>query len=499
MEIPFSQDLPSEKWRRLINEYAGILPDPALKLKFTRDVLKYFNKTHAFSNRYPAFGEMAFREMLLEEIEKILPGSRILIKKSIQRGEISRPSFTHQNIYRFRRAIPLIVLSGLITGLGIGAIFFFDLIHSKEGSAPVHLTLPSSAQPVAVESDLPGVGPIRKPIAPSVPEKRHFPTYINRSIWLVEKTEDMEIYSNRLQIITSSSVENIPRSYIAFPKNTDTLPGEESLSSEIRGIVYHASEGDMAPFKQEKNRLLMKYSNQLLQYTCRKKGYHYLIDRFGRIYRIVREEDAAFHAGNSVWADDKSIYLNLNHAFIGICFEGKGFKEISDPGSGDPAIASMDASTITDAQVKSGKELTDWLRLKYAISQQNCVPHGIASIYPKNKLVGYHLDLAYGFPFHRFGLRNKYHEMIPSITEFGFHCDSYFYKVLKGNIWPGIKRSENYLKNRAKHAGLSTRAYRKKLNRRFELYYDWQKRLHDNTTTVQTPKNDPHARDEVNP
>jgi hypothetical protein len=482
MKVSFPQDLPSEKWRQLINEYAGILPDPALRLKFTRDVLTCLHRIPKIFRFYPPFGEIAFREILSEEIEKLLPGSRSMVNKSIQRGEISRPPFTLRNIYRFRRPILLIVIAGLIGGLGIGAASLNDFINPKDDSGPINVSLPQPEQPVPVGGYFRGIAPVRKLIVPSAQkedEEGNFPRYIENPIWLVEKIGDVETYSNGLQIITSFCVENIQRSYLVFPKGADKLPGQETLRTEIRGILYHASEGDMVPFKPEKNRLIKKYSSQLLTYVCRKKGYHYLIDRFGRVYQIVREEDAAFHAGNSVWADESSIFLNLNHAFLGVCFEGKGFEEVSDSSGKTPRITAMDASTITVAQVKSGKELTDWLRFKYGIPQQNCVPHGMASIYPKNRLVGYHLDLAYGFPFHRFGLRNKYNEMIPSIIEFGFTCDRYFHKVLKGNVWPGIRLSEDYLKNKAKLAGESTKVYKKKLNRRFERNFEWQGRLQE--------------------
>ena len=52
------------------------------------------------------------------------------------------------------------------------------------------------------------------------------------------------------------------------------------------------------------------------QHRC----YHFVIDRFGQVFRVVRESDVANHAGNSVWADDKSVYVNLNSSFLGIAF-----------------------------------------------------------------------------------------------------------------------------------------------------------------------------------
>ena len=505
-----------------------MLPNTTLRLKFTRNVLKHFHnapKRHWFR---PFWSEAAFRNVLEAEIEILVPGSDLLSKKAIQNGDISRSPFTLLNIRRHQRSIFLFIITTLALGVFIGAGSLYIFVSQKdsndsattiffpvENHVPLqppaheipdqpteytdpddllknpfsfrlienHVPFESLSAQIPVDNNLEAVVPDRKPPAMKAQknyEEEDFPVHIERPIWLVEKTGDVETYSNRLQIITSFCVNNIPRSYVVFPKKTDTLPGEDRLSTKVLGILYHASEGDMAPFKPEKNRLLKKYSSQLLKYVCRKKGYHYLIDRFGRVYRIVREEDAAFHAGNSVWADKDSIFLNLNHAFIGICFEGKGFEEVYEPGLTKPRIRVVDETTITKAQIQSGKELTDWLRFHYVIHQGNCVPHSIASVYPKNRLIGYHLDLAHGFPFNRFALRNKYKEMIPSIIEFGFKGDRYFREALNGNVWPGVNRSEEYLKKKAEQAGTSVRDYRKKLNLRFDRYSDWQKHLHDN-------------------
>jgi len=516
-------------------------------LKFTRNVLKHFHnppKRHGFRH---SWSEAAFRKVLEAEIEILVPGSDLLLKNAIQNGDISRSPFSLLNIRCFQRSVFFFIIITSVLGLFIGAASLYIFVSQNDSGnpettafSPIETQVPFQAlrdevpdQPTEytdfddllenpfsfrlIENHVPfkplagrisAENPLEA-VVPDVPppamkaqkknEEENFPEYIERQIWLVEKTGDVETYSNRLQIITSFCVDNIPRSYVVFPKKTDALPGEEHLATKIRGILYHASEGDMAPFKPEKNRLLKKYSSQLLKYVCRKKGYHYLIDRFGRTYRIVREEDAAFHAGNSVWADEDSIFLNLNHAFIGICFEGKGFEEVYEPGSTKPRIRVADETTITKAQIQSGKELTDWLRFHYGIPQRNCVPHGIASVYPKNRLIGYHLDLAHGFPFDRFGLRNKYQEMIPSIIEFGFKGDRYFREALNDNVWPGVNRSEEYLKKKAEQAGISERDYRKKLNLRFDRYSDWQKHLHDNLTTTLTPENDPRrGRDQVN-
>ncbi|MCK4487659.1 MAG: hypothetical protein KAU38_12980, partial [Desulfobacterales bacterium] len=92
------------------------------------------------------------------------------------------------------------------------------------------------------------------------------------------------------------------------------------------------------------------------------------------------------------------------------------------------------------------------------------------------KLIGYHVDLAQGFPFHRFGLKDKSLCLLPTITEFGFSHDSYFLKIFKGHIWPGIGYSEEDLRRRAKIANIPLAEHRMQLNRRFTRWFEWQKK-----------------------
>jgi N-acetyl-anhydromuramyl-L-alanine amidase AmpD len=45
---------------------------------------------------------------------------------------------------------------------------------------------------------------------------------------------------------------------------------------------------------------LKRIGESLLAYVRRKQAYNFVIDRFGRVYRVVPESDAANHAGNSI-------------------------------------------------------------------------------------------------------------------------------------------------------------------------------------------------------
>jgi hypothetical protein len=337
-----------------------------------------------------------------------------------------------------------------------------------------------------LNSDKHSSSAIVKPVKDRI-ESVQVPEYLEKPIWLVEKTSDREIYSNRLQIITTHTIPNLPREYYRFPKNSNSLPAKSKISDKISGILFHASESDLYPFMPEMNRSILKYSKQLIKYLLRKKSYHFFIDRFGRVYRLVQEDHAAFHAGNSIWADNEEIYLNLNHAFIGICFEGKDFEEIilrtqkkgGTKNSKSTLLKPTGISSFNEAQLRSGKELTDWLRLKYKISQHNCVPHALTSVNSKKMLIGFHLDLSRGFPFTEFGLTDKYLEPLPSIVEFGFLYDGYFEKIFNGELWRGIRYSQEILQRQAANSGMSVADYRKGLHRRFSRLVDWKKEMHE--------------------
>ena len=133
----------------------------------------------------------------------------------------------------------------------------------------------------------------------------------------------------------------------------------------------------------------------------------------------------------------------------------------------------MDNSSINDAQLRSGKELTDWLRVKYNIPQNNCVPHALASVNSRKMLIGHHLDLSHGFPFNQFGLSDKYKEPLPSIVEFGFAYDIYFTRIFENKIWPGIHYAEKLLAERAKENSMNFSSYRRRLRERYTRYMKW--------------------------
>ena len=232
------------------------------------------------------------------------------------------------------------------------------------------------------------------------------------SVWTVETTAAYDLYSNGLRIENRYAIANRPRAWHPFPLNGDA-PAASPDRTDPAGIVYHTTESLQAPFDPSQNTVLKHVSESLAEYVQRRRAYNFLIDRFGRVYRIVREQDAANHAGHSVWADDTDVYIGLNDSFLGISFEAEtGVLPAAD--------------NVNAAQVRAAAMLTEMLRARYQIPARNCVTHAQVSVNPANFRIGYHTDWASSFPFDRLGLPDNYALPLPAITLFAFTYDEAF-------------------------------------------------------------------------
>jgi len=234
------------------------------------------------------------------------------------------------------------------------------------------------------------------------------------NVWTVETTRDYDVYSNGLRIENRYATSNHPRSYRAFPLRSGSADRAD-LRTDPAGIVFHTTESLQAPFDASQNAVLKRVSESLAEYVRRRRAYNFLIDRFGRVYRIVREDHAANHAGHSIWADDSSVYIDLNDSFLGVSFEAE-------------TAVLPGAEKVNPAQVRAGAILTEMLRSRYQIPARNCVTHAQVSVNPTNFRIGYHTDWASSFPFQRLGLPDNYTLSLPAITLFAFTYDSTFFE-----------------------------------------------------------------------
>ena len=254
-------------------------------------------------------------------------------------------------------------------------------------------------------------------------------------VWLVDKSDSTELYSNGLRIDLTFAVSNRPRNrFPIFSLTGGAEPREEGRQPV--GIVYHTTESNLAPFEEQENHRLQRLGRNLMEWVRQDRSYHYVIDRFGRVYRVVEESDAANHVGTSIWADSQGVYVNLNDSFLGVSFEGQ--------------TGAVDE--VTAAQVTAGKVLTEMLRSRYGIATEDCVTHAQVSVNPQNMKIGEHTDWAAKFPFAGVGLPDNYSIPLASMYVFGFDYDSVFLRAT-GTRWRGLDLAELRVARQAASGG----------------------------------------------
>jgi hypothetical protein len=264
------------------------------------------------------------------------------------------------------------------------------------------------------------------------------------AVWLVESTPGSELYSNGLRIERGFLTSSTPRSYVALPRSGSAMNSDRRTAPA--GIVFHSSESELACFQPEQNAAVKRQGVGLLAYVQRQQLYHFVIDRFGRVHRILEDGDRANHAGYSVWADDKWIYIGLNQSFLGVCFEAR--------------TSSESGEILTTAQVHAGRVLTEMLRSRYQIPAEDCVAHAQVSVNPDNYRIGYHTDWAAGLPFAEMGLPDNYRLPPPGIYLYGFEYDYNFFRTTGPELRASLAAAEELFRKAAARGGSSIRDYR---------------------------------------
>lgn len=274
-------------------------------------------------------------------------------------------------------------------------------------------------------------------------------------VWRVEHSRTSDLYSNGLRVDLTFQISNRPRAAYPIFSMAPTIPALTGRSwktgSTPVGIVYHTTESLIAPFEEDQNRRLKQLGRNLIDVIRGERAYHYLIDRFGRVFAAVAESDAANHAGKSVWADTQGIYVNLNDSFLGVAFEAQ----------------TGAAESVTPAQIVAAKALTEMLRSRYGIAAGNCVTHAQVSVNPGNMRIAPHTDWASDFPFAAVGLPDNYAVPLASMYAFGFDYDSTFLRVA-GRPWGGLDVGDRLIEKEAAAEGVSTARYRAMLRRRYK-------------------------------
>jgi hypothetical protein len=269
-------------------------------------------------------------------------------------------------------------------------------------------------------------------------------------VWLVENGRDYEVYSNGLRLESRFLTPNVARSYVLFREGG----ARSEMRSQPAGIVFHTSESAQAPLVSNQNVTLTRIGRDLLEYVSRQRAYHFVLDRFGRVFRIVPESDVANHAGYSVWADAGGIYVNLNHSFLGVSFEAE--------------TRNLDEGQyLTPAQINSGRLLVQMLTSKYKIPLTNCVTHAQVSVDPNTMIIGDHTDGSGDFPFKEMGLPDNYSLPIPSLFAFGFDYDARFVMLTGSRVLKGLLLADERLRREADSQHVPAGQYRHQLQEKY--------------------------------
>jgi hypothetical protein len=423
---------------KIVDRYARYIDSPVLRLKFLNAVMKS-KPQNSLLMRLPLIGTLPERARLITELAKVLPLQNRVPFSLRLTAFLYKIRFA---VYGFSALAVLAASIGLVYLASKAVTGITTAIQAKPASSQTAADNANDGKAVEAIGHEAGL-PLDK-------------------VWLAEKTETDEFYSNGARILTEYETTGAKRSFYRFdlekPGNT---AGDADLLSKPVGIVYHLTESDLLPFSDNYNKSLIRTSEELMDYARRHKLYNYIIDRFGRIFRIVRDEEIAYHAGNSIWSDSRHAYINLNASFIGISFEGK---------SG----TAKGADGINEAQIYAARVLTAVLRSKYQINDANCTTHGLVSTNPSSRLLGHHTDWVANFPFEAVGLTNKYTTELYAISRFGFAYDQAYVAAAGGKRWEGLIEADAALWEAAKKNGFVIEQQRRALWEAFEQAYGKQ-------------------------
>jgi N-acetyl-anhydromuramyl-L-alanine amidase AmpD len=461
-------------YSRVVERYAMFFDRPEARLRFMNNTLaKQADRQDRLQRRFRRFRilertriynwalEARCYSAILEEIASMasfLPKNHRNLSQRVQAPFSARLSYLlHETRHAFYGAAVMLLLmtiAGLYT-LGEWSAHGVNAYLAKKYNMPAEAAPAPSPTPDPFNTIL------------FKPEK----------VWLVDTEDGLEKWSNGCRISKRYETSNRQRSYYTIPRRSE-LAGDQ-VSDKIIGILYHTPENYMYAFNPDNNRAIKNGSRGLLVDVQKNKKYNYVIDRIGEIYRIVRDDHTAYHAGDSLWADTKNTYVFLNESFLGVCFESK-FE----------GATSLD-QIVTKAQINSGILLTEVLRSRYNIDDANCTTHGLVAVDPDTMLIARHHDWVHFFPFEAMGLSNKYKVRPPTMTDYGFtYNEELLAKKLGHKLWEGASAAEEEFNRQAELARVSPEELRLKLRDRYLAQRNKTLGLHAEQGDVNNPRLD---------
>jgi N-acetyl-anhydromuramyl-L-alanine amidase AmpD len=461
------------RYSKVVERYAHFFGRPEVRLRFLNNTLAlqtscaakledwlerhpFIKRSKLFNKHYERLLDLLLYRLIIQEINKYLPSSARERLQLLRQHKAPRVARLYFGFYQVRHAFHALGL--VLVALSLFGVYSAVAFSAQRVNGYLARRYGKTNQ---TNSRAAGAG-----VAYGATATNFLPDYKPEKVWLVERKDNYERYSNGGRISTEYETDNHARAYRVLPHADGNVNASAQTASELHnepaGIVYHTSESDLVSFTADNNESIETHTRGLLQYVQRNRSYNYVIDRFGQIYRIVRDEQAANHAGNSVWADKQGVYLGLNESFLGVCFETQ---------------TDAHEEQLTEAQLVAGRLLTQILRSRYQIDDADCTVHGLVSVNPDNMRVCYHHDWARNFPFAAMGLSDKYQVQPATISEFGFTYDDEIVEQLGGTIWPGAQTALDAFNQRAANSKLKPEELRRQTRERYRQQLELSRKL----------------------
>src|SRR6185503_17938075 len=254
------------RYAKLVDRYSRYLESPVLRLKFLNGALKV-NPPRNRWMKLPLVGSLPDRAMIIVELSKVLP-----LNQPAPLG-IRMASL----MYRVRYALYALSL-GVMIFAGVSLVYAVARIVNT-------FSVSTEARDISRNNQAAVAGSNGGEAVAALPSGSGLAL---DKVWLAEKDNGSEFYSNGARVLTEFETSGARRNFYRFDLEAlaDGSEKAEILSSPV-GIVYHVSESDLLPFADRYNLSLKHQSRSLLEYAQLHRLYNYVIDRFGRTYRIV--------------------------------------------------------------------------------------------------------------------------------------------------------------------------------------------------------------------
>lgn len=445
-------------YTRIVERYAAFFPRPEARLRFFNGTIakqvsrqkkiQQSLKRFSFIEKTPLYRwmmESMFHRSVIEELSDLVPRKRAARKEFLRGAKVSLGARFFLAMYRLR--YPLYGVGLGMVALLLVAMYFVTMWSGQRLN-----------QYLAQKYGRGGGGQAAGVIATKVAQ--YLPGFDPDKVWLVKEDKSVELYSNGARILREHEADNHSRNYYLYTKEDPLQPSNLPVQHDIVGILYHTTESELVEFNADNNQGLLQHTLGLLGWVQKKKSYNYVIDRIGQIHRVIRDNQAADHAGHSIWNDEKYTYVSLNESFLGVAFETKG-------------------ESLTEAQVVAGRQLTAILRSKYNIRDVNCTTHGLVSFSPNNMMIGYHHDWAHNFPFEAMSISDKYPVPPTHVSAYGCSWEEDIVVKMGGRLWAGVTLAETEFQQRARQAKLKPDELRRRMKERYSEQLEMTRKLRE--------------------